>query len=167
LFVVLLLFKIMDARGGGRGKKLNLKYLRKYLELYKNCINLLNLLGGVRSGSTSGKPRGRGGLGWAFSSYSSNTPITDFGSSFGKKGLPRNSYISQDDYKYSGSKGFLISSLFYGAGMQNTDRQDFYRRWNDEKDREWRETTRAPYFDNKLPGDQKIFPASAVVGKLL
>jgi len=105
--------------------------------------------------------RGGGGLGWAFSSYSSDTPISLYGNSFGKKGLPDNSYISNENYKYSGSKEFLIGSLFFGAGKYST------YPWDNEKDREWRETTRAPYFDNKLPGDDKIFPVSAVVGKFL
>jgi len=103
--------------------------------------------------------RGGGGLGWALSRYSSNTPISPYGNTFGRKGLPDNSYISNDDYKYSGSNRFLINSLFYGDGIN--------RRWDDQKDRKWRETTRAPYFDNKLPGDDKIFPVSAVVGKFL
>jgi len=102
-----------------------------------------------------------------------------YGNTFYNKGLPDNSYISNNNYKYSGSNGFLISSLFYGAGMQKTDpveakkyydsisSENFYKRWDDERDRKWRETTRAPYFDNKLPGDDKIFPASAIVGKFL
>jgi len=117
--------------------------------------------------------RGGGGFGYW------ETPVTHYGDTFGNKGLPKDSYIYKDYYQYSDSNGFLINSLFYGAGIQDknsaeakkyydsTDFEIIYRYWNMKKDREWRETTRAPYFDNKLPGDDKIFPASAVVGKFL
>ena len=76
-----------------------------------------------------------------------------YGDTFGYKGLPDNSYISKNDYRYKESSGFLISSLFNG-------------RWNEEKDQQWRESTRAPYFENKLPESQKNLPASAVLGML-
>ncbi|KAL7042496.1 hypothetical protein ACKWTF_001160 [Chironomus riparius] len=106
--------------------------------------------GGGRSGSRGrgGMHHGGGGLGWAFSSYFTNS---HYGDSFGSKGLPENSYISKDDYKYKESNGFLISSLI------NV-------RWNQEKDKKWRESTRAPYFENKIPGNQEKIPASAIVG---
>ncbi|CAG9798087.1 unnamed protein product [Chironomus riparius] len=124
LIALFLLSGNIDARGGGRG--------------------------GGRSGSRGrgGMHHGGGGLGWAFSSYFTNS---QYGDSFGSKGLPENSYISKDDYKYKESSGFLISSLFNG-------------RWNQEKDRKWRESTRAPYFENKIPGNQEKIPASAIVG---
>ena len=93
--------------------------------------------------------RGGGGLGWAFSSHFADSTI--YGNSFGTKGLPDNSYILNNEYKNKESREFLISSLYKG-------------RWNDEKDKEWRESTRAPYFDNKIPEDHKLFPASAVLG---
>jgi len=50
---------------------------------------------------------------------------------------------------------------------ESVSSENFYRKWDSEQDREWRKTTRGPYFDNTLPGDQKIFPASAVGGKFL
>ncbi|KAL7042497.1 hypothetical protein ACKWTF_001161 [Chironomus riparius] len=92
---------------------------------------------------------GGGGLGWAFSSFFADSSV--YGNSFGTKGLPDDSYISKNDYRHKESNGFLISSLFNG-------------RWNEEKDKEWRESTRAPYFENKIPDDEKLFPASAVLG---
>lgn len=119
--------------------------------------------------------RGGGGLGWAFSSYSESSD-NPFGHSFGTKGLPENSYLSNNDFRFENSKEFLISSLFYGAGLKNMDPEkarkyyksvtfeDYFRSWNENSDKEWRKTTRAPYFDNKLPDFLRVFPVSAVVG---
>jgi hypothetical protein len=38
------------------------------------------------------------------------------------------------------------------------------REWDDDADKRWRSTTKRPYFENKLPGSEKIFPAAAVAG---
>jgi len=39
-------------------------------------------------------------------------------------------------------------------------------RWNKSDDKKWRATTRAPYFENLVPGENKILPASAVDGEI-
>lgn len=112
----------------------------------------------------------------------SNRPISEpipspYGNTFKDDGPPENSYLFNNYYRDLDSDAFLIGSLFYGTGQQKTDPveakkyyeyigfEEFYRRWDDEKDKEWRATTRAPYFENKIPGENKNFPASAVVGE--
>jgi hypothetical protein len=37
--------------------------------------------------------------------------------------------------------------------------------WHKSDEVKWRATTKAPYFENKIPGEDKIIPASVVVGK--
>ena len=110
--------------------------------------------------------------------YSEPIP-SPYGNTFKDNGPPENSYLFNNYYRDLDSDDFLIGSLFYGAGQQKTDPiearkyyeyigfEEFYRRWDDEKDKEWRATTRAPYFENKIPGEIKNFPASAVVGEFL
>jgi len=112
-----------------------------------------------------------------YNSYSSNTGYNNpnYGNSFGSQGLPGNTYISNNYYgsQRSGGSGFLTNALFFGAGMQSgylwgrPSYSDSYnrRRWDEEEDRKWRATTQAPYFENKIPGEDKILPASAVIGE--
>lgn len=112
-----------------------------------------------------------------YNSYSSNPGYsnTHYGNSFGSQGLPGNTYISNNYYgsQRSGGSGFLTSALFYGMGMHSgymwgrSSSHDSYnrRRWDEEEDRKWRATTQAPYFENKVPGEDKILPASAVIGE--
>ncbi|CAG9798086.1 unnamed protein product [Chironomus riparius] len=163
LIALLLLSRTVDARGGGRGAG----------------------RGGFR-GRGSGLHRGGGGYGSygifqnsastvSSGTYSDPWPSA-YGTTFDDNGPPEDSYIYNNFYKDWDSNKFLINSLFYGVGMKKTGPEetkknydsigleDFYRRWNDEQDKEWRTSTRAPYFENKIPGDQKLFPASAVVG---
>lgn len=85
----------------------------------------------------------------------------DFGNSFGSKGLPGNSFIANNNFfKNQGSSneaGLLTNALFFGSA--STDRRH--------RDRIWRQTTRGPYFENKVPGDEKkILPVAAVEGKV-
>lgn len=56
---------------------------------------------------------------------------------------------------------FLTNSLF-GEGS-NADR----REWTAEDEQDWQATTKAPYFDNKVPGMDCALPAAAVLGELL
>ena len=95
------------------------------------------------------------------------------------QGLPGNTYISNNYYgnQRSGGSGFLTSALFYGAGTHSGygwGRSSHYgyrshghnnRRWDESDDRRWRATTQGPYFENKVPGEDKILPASAVIGE--
>jgi hypothetical protein len=41
-----------------------------------------------------------------------------------------------------------------------------YISWSEEKDEQWRTTTKAPYFDNKIPQSQDTLSAAAVDGEL-
>ncbi|KAL7042503.1 hypothetical protein ACKWTF_001167 [Chironomus riparius] len=108
-----------------------------------------------------------------YNSYSSNTGYNPgYGSTFGSQGLPGNTYISNNYYgsQRSGGSGFLTNAMFFGIGMHSGygwgRSSDSYnrRRWDEEEDRKWRATTQAPYFENKVPGEDKILPASAVIG---
>ncbi|KAL7042488.1 hypothetical protein ACKWTF_001157 [Chironomus riparius] len=123
--------------------------------------------------------------------YYTNSHQNYYGNSFGSQGVPGNTYISNNYYgdQRSGGSGFLTNAMFYGAGMHsgygwgrssgynNYGHNGYYgnsgygnsygysrRQWDEEEDRKWRQTTRAPYFENKVPGEDKILPASAVIG---
>jgi hypothetical protein len=74
----------------------------------------------------------------------------------------------------SSGSGFLNNALFFGAGSHfgnkfgdhnsySSNRQR-RRQWDDQEDHNWRATTKAPYFGNKVPGSEVILPAAAVVG---
>jgi hypothetical protein len=111
------------------------------------------------------------GSGYYGNNYNSYQP--NYGSTFGSHGLPGNTYISNNYYgnsRTSGGSGFLTNALFYGAGMHsgymwgNRNSYRDNRRWDEEEDRRWRATTKAPYFENKVPGSEVILPAAAVVG---
>lgn len=39
------------------------------------------------------------------------------------------------------------------------------RQWSESEEKQWRATTQAPYFENKVPGSESYLPASAVVGE--
>ena len=128
------------------------------------------------SGGGRGRGMHRGGGG-----SSRNDLLDSYGNSFGSKGIPENSYILKNDFRNRESSGpeFLVGSLFNRAGMQRGWSSggfgSFYfekygkngKMWNEEKDQNWRKSTRAPYFENKIPEEDKILPASAVIGEIL
>jgi hypothetical protein len=43
---------------------------------------------------------------------------------------------------------------------------DLDRHWTEEDEEQWQATTKAPYFENKVPGLQCSLPAAAVLGKI-
>ena len=106
----------------------------------------------------------RGGGGESFSSSGMSIDIR-YGDTFGYRGVPYNSYLYNGYYRDWESLKSITSRLFYSPTVKDYNKNNFYRRWDDENDRKWRETTRAPYFDNKIPLDDKVLPASAVIGK--
>lgn len=123
------------------------------------CVLLIGMLFVL---STKAYPKGKE-LGYAF-----NRPtVSPYGDTFGSRGLPYNSYLTQMDIRYWDTFKDLTSSLFYGPKASKYDKEDFLKKWDGDKDKEWRGTTRAPYFDNKIPGDQKTLSACAVIGKFL
>lgn len=72
-----------------------------------------------------------------------------------EKGV-NNHFSNQFDHtKTIPGASFLTMSLFHKSRGHL---------WNNQNDRVWRFTTRAPYFDNKQPGTKSIMPAAAVVG---
>lgn len=84
-----------------------------------------------------------------------------FGSQFGKAGLGGNTYLGNNyyggplgfgTYRAAGSP-FLANALFFGAGLRVGSRVvNQSRTWETEDDFQWRATTQAPYFENKIPG---------------
>lgn len=94
--------------------------------------------------------------------YNRDVPFSqrDYGMIFAK-GLSRNSYIYNNYYRtHSRSMGiaqFLTNALFFRAGLRlGRQMNSQYDEWNEEDDRRWRLTTKAPYFENKIPGEMKI-----------
>ncbi|KAG5674813.1 hypothetical protein PVAND_004760 [Polypedilum vanderplanki] len=119
------------------------------------------------------------------SSYSSNRAYTK---QFGSSGLGSNTYISNNYYgsnqgSNKGSTGGFLTNALFGGRRSYRRRNHYYNRnrnnnrnrgttstttprydWNENKDRSWRATTANPYFLNKIPGGNRILPASAVIG---
>ena len=94
--------------------------------------------------------------------FNRDVPFTqkDYGMIF-SKGLSRNSYIYNNYYrthsKTAGIAQFLTNALFFRAGMRiGRGMNNQYDEWNDEDDRRWRMTTKAPYFENKIPGEPHL-----------
>jgi hypothetical protein len=103
-----------------------------------------------------------------YNSQPSHNP--GYGNTFGQQGLGGNTYISNNyyggggsgyggyggyggGYRSGGGSGFLTYALLYGAGMHHGHSMGSRRSWDREDDRRWRETTKAPYFENKVPGE--------------
>ena len=90
------------------------------------------------------------------------------GSIIGQNKLSGNTYIRNSYYgRPSSSNGFLINALFFSAILHSGpgwgNRNLYSNSWTLEDDRTWRETTKAPYFENKVPGSEMFLPAAAVV----
>jgi hypothetical protein len=100
-----------------------------------------------------------------YNNYNNYKP--NYGSSFGHTPLGSNTYIYNNYYggSRSGGSSFLTSALFFGVGMHTGFGLGGHRRsWDENDDRRWRSTTKAPYFENKVPGSDSYLPAAAVVG---
>jgi hypothetical protein len=89
--------------------------------------------------------------------------VKDYGTIF-TKGLSKNSYIYNNYYRtHSKSAGivqFLTNALFFRMGLKMEHEINQYNEWNENDDRKWRMTTKAPYFENKIPGKNRIVKKS-------
>lgn len=91
--------------------------------------------------------------------FNRDRPISsaDYGMIFATQGLSRNSYIYNNYYRTqsrrAGIAQFLTNALFFRAGMRMGRGVSQYDEWNEEDDKRWRLTTKAPYFENKIPGE--------------
>lgn len=91
-----------------------------------------------------------------------------YGTAFGSSGLPRDTYI-HNNY-YGGPGGYTSSQGYHSVGDRYLTNALFFRRgtysgsygghssyqqnsWDGHDDQRWRETTKAPYFENKVPGE--------------
>lgn len=78
-----------------------------------------------------------------------------YGSTFGKHGIGDNTFINHNHYSrplQDGGSSLLSSALFTNLRMNSKD------------DKQWRATTKAPYFENKVPGSESVLPAASVIG---
>lgn len=104
-------------------------------------------------------------------SYRSSTISTPHGSFYGFQEIDPESYIYRNQYRTtaSGPSSFLTNVIFYGHAIRfgNTMHDiETYIPWSEAKDEEWRATTKAPYFENKVPQSQDVLSAAAVDGKI-
>ncbi|CAG9798091.1 unnamed protein product [Chironomus riparius] len=93
-----------------------------------------------------------------------------YGDTFGDNKLLDNTYIAKNNYFEDQpplGPGPLAKALFssgYKWGFTGYDDSNSGRNWDKNADKKWRATTKAPYFENKVPGEDKILPASSVSG---
>lgn len=104
-------------------------------------------------------------------SYRTSTISTPHGSFYGFQEIDPQSYIYRNHYRTtaSGPSSFLTNVIFYGHDIRfgiTMHDIETYIPWNEAKDEEWRATTKAPYFENKIPQSQEILSAAAVDGKI-
>lgn len=104
--------------------------------------------------------------------FAANLPSFDtpHGKIYGFEQLDPDSYIYRNDYRThaTGPSSYLTNAIFYGHAIRygNTmHRIDSYFHWDDERDESWRRTTKAPYFENKIPQSEDILSAALVDGK--
>lgn len=92
-----------------------------------------------------------------------NVHQSSYGTQFGERGLDSNTHIYNDNYKVYNDEGrkFLVEHLY----ERDFALKSKLAEWTEGDDRRWRFTTKAPYFDNRIPRTDKILPASAVVGE--
>lgn len=97
----------------------------------------------------------------------------NYGNTFKDNRILANTYIVKNYYFEEFppiGPGPLAKALFSSGYMWGfSDSNDYLNnhiKWDGNADRRWRATTRAPYFENKVPGEDKILPASAVLGKI-
>lgn len=72
-----------------------------------------------------------------------------------------NRHEGQDDDKF-------LTNAFFGGNVGNDEgSQKVNREWTEADEMKWQATTKAPYFENKVPGlDHCTLPASAVLGEI-
>lgn len=78
--------------------------------------------------------------------------------------LPSHTHGTQDVHNQLGSgQDKFLTNAFFGGDGQGTDNVN--RHWTEDDELKWQATTKAPYFENKVPGLECTLPASAVLGK--
>lgn len=92
-----------------------------------------------------------------------NVHESSYGTQFGEKGLDSNTHIYNDNFKLYNDRDrkFLVEHLFESGNAFKSK----YGEWTEWDDRRWRFTTKAPYFENRIPRADKILPAAAVLGE--
>jgi hypothetical protein len=100
-----------------------------------------------------------------------NQISTPHGSFYGYDKIDPESYVYQNYFRTraSGPSSYLTNALFYGDEIRfgNTmHNKETYIPWNDDKDEEWRATTKSPYFENKIPQSEDILSAAVVDGEI-
>ena len=146
LLSLLLLVQLAESKGrgaGGRGGGFKLSSSKKQTSRATKAKQ--------QPSKTSAKTRAIDG------DKKSYEPPKDYGLTFAS-GLSKNSYIYNNYYRTSApnSRGimqFLTGALFLRNGIKVTREISQYDEWDDADDQFWRLTTRAPFFENKIPGE--------------
>lgn len=148
IFVLLFLVQVVELKGRGAGggggfKLMSFKKQPSRTAKTKQQKSATRAAAGSARGAESDVKPG------------SYEPQKDYGMIF-TKGLSRNSYIYNDYYRTNAkSRGivqFITSALFFRNSMKIAHEMTQYDEWDDADDQFWRLTTKAPYFENKIPG---------------
>lgn len=77
--------------------------------------------------------------------------------------LPSNPNGGQNVHNQLGAgEDKFLTNAFFGNNAEGTNKIN--RHWTPEDEARWQATTKAPYFENKVPGLECTLPASAVLG---
>lgn len=93
-----------------------------------------------------------------YTSY--NIREASYGIQFGRKGLNSDTHIFNDNYKSYLSGDFLVNRLF-----KDEQGRSHLGEWTERDDKRWRLTTKAPFFENKIPKSENFLPAAVVGGE--
>lgn len=92
---------------------------------------------------------------------------SSYGTSFGPKTLESDTHIYNNNFKFYDSRSrykvYRAEDLFKRDNHYNSK----LPAWSDREDRQWRLTTRAPYFENRIPQSPKVLSATVVIGFLI
>lgn len=61
-------------------------------------------------------------------------------------------------------EGEFATNAFFGAHQSTSGSDKVHREWTQDDESKWQATTKAPYFENKVPGLECTLPAAAVLG---
>lgn len=67
------------------------------------------------------------------------------------------------DQQFQSTDDKFLTNAFFGSNQDRTEHGN--RQWTEDDEMKWQATTKAPYFENKVPGLECTLPASAVLGE--
>lgn len=141
-------------------------FLILLLQVYEHELKGVAIFAGrVHNPTTVLEPFGPSDEKNYYTSY--NVHKASYGTSFGRNGLASNTHIYGDNYKVYDSRNykFLVEYLFNRVNTNGWKSESKLGEWSETDDRQWRSTTKSPYFMNKVPRAENLIPATAVVGE--